>query len=341
MPHRLPPARTLLLAIILLILLPGPVASAQSGGAQDVINAVNALRASYGLRAYAVDGGLMAASQNHSNYQASIQLATHIHKDGSNPNLNGLRENVAVTSGFNLDYVMNTIWSDEIHMTTMVGYQSGAIGAGVASAADGEMYYTIDVRPGGAVALPPAKNPAVNHPGMGVLTPFATSPPIAPVLTATPRANGFLVHVVGYGQTLWDIAIAYGVRIDDLRALNSMADGSVDIYTGQKLLVRVPRPSTATAAVQTMTAAPEATLTAGAGPEVALMPTQISTLTRTPRPPTATPQPTLSPTRVSTPTPESAPADNPFDNARGLGAGLMVVCGIGLAVVAFSGWKKR
>jgi hypothetical protein len=43
---------------------------------------------------------------------------------------------------------------------------------------------------------------------------------------------------VGYGQTLWAIALAYGIRIDQIRAWNNIATDSNDIYAGQKLLVR-------------------------------------------------------------------------------------------------------
>jgi LysM repeat protein len=343
MPHRIHPAGPLLLAFILLVLLPRSAAAApRSAGPMDVIAAVNALRASYGLPAYAVDGGLMAFSQSHTDYQASIGYPTHQHKDGTYPDAHGVYENIAVTSGFNLDFVMNTVWSDEIHMTTMVGIPTGYIGAGVATGSDGDTYYTIDVRKtSGQVGLPSRAVATLSAGGAANQTLFATQPPIAPLVTATPRANGFLVHTVGYGQTLWDIAVAYGVHIDDLRALNSIPDGSVAIYTGQKLLVRVPLPSTATAAVKTASAAPAASQLAAQGTAQALTPSPTPRPTHTPRPPTRTPLPTPTdapqPSATSTPT---APLLS-IPSTKTFGMGLIVACGIGLLALAFTGLKKK
>ncbi|HEY3344413.1 MAG TPA: LysM peptidoglycan-binding domain-containing protein [Anaerolineaceae bacterium] len=342
MPHRIHPAGPLALAFILLVLLPGRAAAApRSAGAMDVINAVNALRATYGLPAYAVDGGLMAFSQSHSDYQASIGFPTHQHKDGTYPDAHGVYENVAVTSGFNLDFVMNTVWSDAIHMTTMVGIPTGYIGAGIATGSDGDTYYTIDVRKtSGQVGLPERPVTAGDSAASANQTPFATAPPIAPLMTATPRANGFLVHTVGYGQTLWDIALAYGVHIDNLRALNSIPDGSVAIYTGQKLLIRVPLPSTATAAVKTALAAPAASQMAATGTAQALTPAPSATATRTPRPPTRTPPPTrtTAPQPRATSTPAAPIVQLP--NSRTFGMGLIVACGLGLLALALTGFKK-
>jgi hypothetical protein len=45
------------------------------------------------------------------------------------------------------------------------------------------------------------------------------------------------LHVVGYGQSLWAIAIAYGVKIDATRGLNNLPAGSTDIYAGEWLVI--------------------------------------------------------------------------------------------------------
>ncbi len=342
MPPRPHIERLAALFLLIALLLPGASVRAQTGEAMELINAVNALRARYGKPAFAVDSGLVSFSQSHSDYQASIGLATHVHQDGTNPNNGSIYENVAVTDGYNLEYVINVIWSDEIHMTTMVGLPSGSIGAGVATAADGEVYYTIDVRKGaGAINIP--SNNTGGDTGTDNGTPYATLPPIEPLVTATVRPNGYLVHTVGYGQTLWDIALAYGVHIDDLRGLNSMPADSVSIYTGQKLLIHVPLPSTATAAVLTLTAAPEATRSAAniaAQPASAVLPSSTPTPTHTLPPPTATPGPTF--TASPSPSPTSAPifSSVKMPNARTFGIGLIVVCALGLVAVFASGLRK-
>jgi hypothetical protein len=340
MPPRTSLERLAALLLLITLLLPGAAARAQTGDASQIIDAVNALRARYGKPAYVVDGSLMSFSQSHSDYQAAIGFATHTHKDGTNPNNGSVYENVAVTDGWNLEFVMNTVWSDEIHMTTMVGLPSGSIGAGVATASDGEVYYTIDVRKGaGAINLPSTNTGGDT--GSVNTTPFATLPPIEPLVTSTPRPNGYLVHTVGYGQTLWDIALAYGVHIEDLRGLNSMPEGSNSIYTGQKLLVHVPLPSTATAAVLTMTAAPEATHAAAnvvAQPASAEQPSSTPTVTHTLPQPTETPAPTF----TASPSPTATPTVSSFKmpDTRTLGIGLIAVCAIGLVVVFASGLRK-
>ena len=58
-----------------------------------------------------------------------------------------------------------------------------------------------------------------------------------PLTTTTPNPNGSIVHLVGYGQSLWSIAIAYGVKIDEIRTQNGLATDSTDIYAGQKLVI--------------------------------------------------------------------------------------------------------
>lgn len=207
--------------------------SAQPVRAQDpaaeMITVINALRASYGLAPYAVDPGLMAMAQEHSRYQASIHKSTHQHSDGRDPPDLGVVENVAGgTFGYiTPQVVVYNIWADPVHMRTMIGYESGAMGVGVAD--DGETtYYTLEVRPTGTAARQPAAGTPVK-----VVTPIA----VVPLVTVTPRPDGSIFHEVGYGQTLWAIALAYGVKIDQIRAWNNLEEGASEIYAGQKLLV--------------------------------------------------------------------------------------------------------
>ena len=204
----------------------------------DLVNAVNELRASHGLAPYLVDANLMAYAQEHSEYQASTQHSTHEHSDGTGPWDYGLAENVAggTDEYVTVAIVVYEIWADWGHRHTMIGYVTGDIGAGVALSADGNVYYTIDVRPGAAVAgtAGPGDGPT---PGVIPTSPGFV-PTFVPLLTSTPDATGAIIHVVRSGETLWSIAVSYGVTIDAIRLLNGIAAGDTNIYVGQRLLIR-------------------------------------------------------------------------------------------------------
>jgi LysM repeat protein len=205
-------------------------AAAQGNEAAELIRLVNELRASQGLEPYVVDPGLMALAQAHSEYQASISTSTHQHSDGRDPPDLGVVENVA---GGDLGYLtpyaaVYEVWADPVHGRTMTGYPAGTIGAGVAN--DGvTVYYTLEVRPAGREAPESGSSGSAGS----LITPI----PLATLVPSTPRPDGSVVHVVGYGQTLWAIALAYGIRMDQIRAWNNMDADATDIYAGQHLLV--------------------------------------------------------------------------------------------------------
>ena len=227
-----------ILVLVLIAALSGYplVSSAQSVTAYDLIAAVNALRVSQGLEPYQIDPWLMDYAQEHSEYQASIQTGTHLHSDGTLPQEIGLQENVASVDEevATADVVVNRIWVDWGHRNTMIGYSTGSIGAGAALSSNGQIYFTIDVRPGDddAIVTPyPASSGTV-------IAETGTPIPVLPLETVIPSEDGSITHIVGYGQTLWSIAIAYGVTVDDIRRLNGIAGDSTVIYVGQKLLIR-------------------------------------------------------------------------------------------------------
>jgi LysM repeat protein len=235
------PLRIVLRSLVVLMLLmtwvkPARPATALSGSDPlAIITAVNVLRATQGLPPYVIDQGLMSYALEHSRYQASLHTATHQHSDGTTVWQHGMDENIAVgmLGYLTPEYAVYTIWSDAIHMKTMIGYATGSVGAGVSD--DGaDEYYTLDVRPGGGGAAAPTG---------GKVDPNATPTkiiPIVPLLTVTPRTDRWMIHTVGYGQSLWAVAIAYGVKMDQIRAWNSMAADSKDIYAGQKLYIIAP-----------------------------------------------------------------------------------------------------
>ncbi|MCI0549927.1 MAG: LysM peptidoglycan-binding domain-containing protein, partial [Anaerolineae bacterium] len=55
-------------------------------------------------------------------------------------------------------------------------------------------------------------------------------------LVSTPNSSGDVIHEVWPGQSLWQIAIAYKVKIDDIKRLNNLFDNN--IYPGNKLLIK-------------------------------------------------------------------------------------------------------
>lgn len=265
----------LLLGILILLCLAGSarVVSAQSFGAGELIAAVNALRAAQGLAPYAVDSGLMAYAQEHSDYQARTGISTHVHSDGTSSASRGIQENIAAGNGqfMSVDFIINQIWADASHRGTMTGYAGGSVGAGIASSGD-TIYVTLNVRPSGGAA--PSSSKASISAGQAQ----PTSVPQTALATSTPRSDGSIAHVVGYGESLWSIAIAYGVKIDEIRALNGLAAGATDIYSGQKLLIRGPGTVTATLEAPASTATPTRT----AAPTATLRPTRTPRLTASP-----------------------------------------------------------
>jgi len=298
---------------------------AQTENAYDLINTVNALRASKGLDPYNVDSYLMSYAQQHAEYMASIQYSTHTHSDGSIAWQSGIQENVAegtegiITSAF----VVYQIWSDWVHWHVMVDYASGDVGAGVALGDDGMVYYVLNVRAGDTVqpVVPTTSSGSAMPTSSGTRTP--TLDLIAAMIKSTPAPDGSITHIVGYGQSLWSIAIAYDMKIDQIRSLNGLAQGSTTIVTGQQLLIR-----------------PAFTQTATLSPEEAA--TRTKTVEPTEIPPTATMKPTntlipsATPTLVALPIQETEPKRTQNSAAIAV-TGISIV---GLLVVVIFGFVR-
>jgi LysM repeat protein len=78
----------------------------------------------------------------------------------------------------------------------------------------------------------------------------------APAPTALPRPDGAIVHVVKAGDTVFGLALQYGVQMDQILQLNGLTKDSF-IRVGQELIIAAPPPVTATPAEEK--AAPAAT----------------------------------------------------------------------------------
>jgi len=249
-----------LIAVLLgLTALPAQAAPLSAPTAYEVIAAVNALRASYGLDPYLVDGLLMISAQAQADYLASMSSSMvdgHSGPGGTDadaralavgfPYVDGLDINenwAALPEDATVEFLIYTVWGDEIHMHTMLHQQGQLAGVGVSSS-DGQYYYILDVAAyWGDAGLTP--QPTTLAFGENAATQQYVSQYIAPVAKAQPAADGSITHTVQSGQSLWMLATHYDVDIESLRQLNGLGTSDM-IYIGQKIIIRGPMPATAT-----------------------------------------------------------------------------------------------
>ena len=214
--------------------------------ASDLIDAVNRLRASYGLSPYVVDPILTSVALNQNNYSLSIGQITHYGPDGSRPREQAIAagygggatvfisENIAMGTGLTPEEAVAWWTGDTPHLNTMIGANYRDVGA-AAGRDDGATYYTLVAGyvAGGysAQSTSPASGPAASGP--------------APVARSTPLADGSIVHVVEPGQTMWTIAAVYDVELDDVRKLNGLTESSI-LHPGDRLIIRAGAPAAST-----------------------------------------------------------------------------------------------
>ncbi|PKN97325.1 MAG: hypothetical protein CVU42_16435 [Chloroflexi bacterium HGW-Chloroflexi-4] len=270
----------------------------------DLIDAVNDLRIANGLRPLKEHQVLMQIAQievegvaagnfghwrpnNISLGQWLISLGYPLAGDLS---LDGYRsENFTAGVDLRVQGVIRKWSEDEAHLNTMLSPYRTDIGVGISTSVDevGQTVYFYVLETAlqtqdnlmQSKAYPTLTAIAMNQGGMyGDATQAALSLQVSqyiiPVVRATARPDGDVIHEVRNGQSLWSIAIEYGVKIDQIRQLNNLP--SIDIYLGQKLLVQKN-------ATQQPTPTPAMTAT----PTVEMSKTQelnLSTITTTPYP---------------------------------------------------------
>ena len=162
----------------------------------------------------------------------------------------------------------------------------------------------------------------------------------SPPPTATPQ----LTHEIVRGQTLWDVALRYGLSLDDLLEMNALTENSL-LQPGDLLFIRQPQaqelatlvasPSltvTATVAIDEMTPVPTVTVVA----ERVAVSGEVLISAETPQPPTATPV-ALSATQptATIPIQDSTPknATNNFQLLLLIGSASVICGAIGLWLV--------
>jgi len=238
----------------------------------DLVAAVNGYRASRGLPDYNVNSILMQIAQTQAEYLASTGGANgHIGPGGTRPIDRAIAAGYPVSGGFFSEnwlagnyssasgIVYSGAWSDTAHQNTMLSPNLADIGAGIATSG-GMVYVVIDcgLSTTSQVNTPSAGNPTIVVSG----TAMTQEKPISVAIVSTPDAGGNIYHVVQFGQTLWQIALAYKTTINEIKQKNNLQ--STDIYIGQKLLIGhadtpTPAPPTSTPTLVPPTSTPSPT----------------------------------------------------------------------------------
>ncbi len=220
----------------------------------EIIEAVNALRISYGIPPLAVHPVLMEIAQTEVNGIASgygghwrpagmslgqwmMSLGYPLSGDLS---LDGYRSENWVAAGTAQDAI-NAWLGDDLHINTMLSTERSDIGAGVTT--DGEQIFVVietalQTRSGQlqsnayptltALAGAPA-NSSTSYSDDG------SSQYMLPIALNTAMPSGDVFHEVKYGQTLWSIAINYHTTIRQIQQWNNLQSNVIN--EGQKLLV--------------------------------------------------------------------------------------------------------
>lgn len=143
---------------------------------------------------------------------------------------------------------------------------------------------------------------------------------LGPGQSPPPPPTPPLTHVVQEGETVWDVAMKYGLTVDELLVLNGMQRPAI-VKPGDTLLLRTPDPTATPTPLPTVTPMPSPT------PPPA---------TATSTPPLYTPTPSPSPTVTLAATPTITPTPVPpadSDDLTDDDTGQAVLIGVGIAVV--------
>ncbi len=112
---------------------------------------------------------------------------------------------------------------------------------------------------------------------------------LAPGQLPPPTPTPITTHIVRSGQTLWDIALTYGLSLDDLLAYNNMSANDV-LQIGQELRVRPPATPTPILPTPTLVPTKQPAPVTQNAPQIevsvtAVTPTLLPTAQPTPQPP--------------------------------------------------------
>jgi uncharacterized protein YkwD len=247
----------------------------------EIIDAINALRLSYGLPTLAVHPVLMALAQRQADGIAAglrghwrpygLTLGQLLIMDGyplaGDLTQDGYRSENWIVS-MTAQGAIEAWLEDDEHSNTMLSEFRSDIGAGVSMMRDewgqDQIYVVIETalqtRSGQQQSW--ARDFLTRVPGIiggttsinGTQAPLARGQYIIPVIRGTARPDGDVVHEVQYGQSLWSIAITYGTTIEEIQRWNNLGDSTI-VYEQQLLLVQKGATQPAVIPTQTPTTA--------------------------------------------------------------------------------------
>ena len=327
---------------------PTAASSSSAVSAQDLLNLVNGLRTANGLSPLTVNSILMSTAQSTAQTMADNNLTWHIGSTSDRVAAAGYgggstvwaTENFAVGSdGLTIEQIQ-TFWADALHMIPMTNPIYCDLGAGVATASDGSVYYIVHaaysstrycgeyIGPGG-ITLPTIQARTAQAGGStpeAVPTNIAESQWMAPVLTVTPNEKGELIHEVLYGHTLYTIAKEYG--FDDyiiIKKINGLWGDTIRV--GDKLLIPTPE-----FWALTLTTTPTST-------ELPIEPVIVATQSKSTPAPTEFVHPT---TTVTNKPNQSIITEDNFPNngeANSIGTMMLVVVFAAILITGLSLWQ--
>ena len=214
----------------------------QQVAAYELISAMNVLRMSYGLPALIENATINAVAQATAQTMADGLLSWHIGNVSGRISAAGYgagktvyaTENFAVAYSGTIDQIM-LMWADYDHMRPATTPAYCHVGAGTAQASNGMTYYILQaayISGEACSSTPPTGGGSPGQPpaGYGIVT---------PVEKVELNEDGNYVHEVKPGQSLWSIAVAYGVTIKEILAWNNLPEGYV-LWPGDKLTIAGP-----------------------------------------------------------------------------------------------------
>ena len=228
-----------------------PIYAAQPT-APDLVAAVNAYRVANGYYAMTPNSLVYQAAQRHAEWIVATGQGGHIGEAGSDETIRvswtGYGGGAAIqcdenwASGATIEDALYGAWADWTHQEVMLNQWGNLytdIGAGVAEWGEGRYVMILNVcKVIGQEASGDIPDAPVNE-GVPAVAPTADlSNYIYGVVTATPKFDGTVTHIVQYGQTLLTIAEAYGITVEELRALNGFAADFTAIWPEDELIIR-------------------------------------------------------------------------------------------------------